>query len=306
MGESSSSSFHINGPAQQNRQYLPVPTAATMSSASSPLYQNPEIQRALLNARMSRRRKSTTAATSHTDNTQLRTTSQDPLSFSRSFSFEEYDPRMPRPPSPTSLAIAQATGQWSNGTPFVHDSANMNMNTVPMTMATSYRSPAPASGGLHPTYHQVHPNAVDPAAYAYAGVVPGVVPHMSSHSQLVTPVPYQTLPPNTGTSTSFESDDAQMKDWFAFRASFFFKSILLVYLKYGKIRICFLAYLINYIRLYSIELQNVNWIIAAHCNTLKVCICETLTNRQSQVVMINEYTTTATLTVPHPFIEAHT
>ena len=35
-----------------------------------------------------------------------------------SFSFEEYDPHMPRPPSPTSLAIARATGQWADGTPF--------------------------------------------------------------------------------------------------------------------------------------------------------------------------------------------
>lgn len=39
-----------------------------------------------------------------------------------SFSFEEYDPHMPRPPSPTSFAIAHATGQWADGTPFPYDS----------------------------------------------------------------------------------------------------------------------------------------------------------------------------------------
>ncbi|KAF8522543.1 hypothetical protein JB92DRAFT_3094242 [Gautieria morchelliformis] len=39
-----------------------------------------------------------------------------------SYSFEEYDPHMPRPPSPTSIAIARATGQWADGTPFPYNS----------------------------------------------------------------------------------------------------------------------------------------------------------------------------------------
>lgn len=208
MDDPSNSSFYMNGSAQTNtnRQYYSAPAAVTMSSTSSPLYQNPEVQRALLNARLSRRRNSSTAGTFHTDSrTQGQATSQHSSFSSRSFSYEEYDPRMPRPPSPTSLAIAQATGQWSNGMPFVQESANLNMSATSVTMAASYASTAPASGGFHSAYHHAHPNAADPtAAYTYANVGP----QMSSHSQLQTP----SLPSNTGTSDSFESHDAQMKD----------------------------------------------------------------------------------------------
>ncbi|KAF8589370.1 hypothetical protein K439DRAFT_1612805 [Ramaria rubella] len=46
------------------------------------------------------------------------------------FSFDEYDPHMPRPPSPTSLAIARAIGQWSDGTPFSYGAGNAGGNTL--------------------------------------------------------------------------------------------------------------------------------------------------------------------------------
>lgn len=47
-----------------------------------------------------------------------------------SFSFEEYDPHMPRPPSPTSLAIARAIGQWADGTPFPYGAAAVGDGTA--------------------------------------------------------------------------------------------------------------------------------------------------------------------------------
>ncbi|GJJ12693.1 hypothetical protein Clacol_006937 [Clathrus columnatus] len=103
------SPYDIEGsnPSFQN-QNQDNPTGASTSRGlqtfpTAAVHQNPELQRALQNARMSRKRRPSQVGMP-----------------SRSFSYEEYDPRMPRPPSPTSFAIAQATGQWPNGIPFTY------------------------------------------------------------------------------------------------------------------------------------------------------------------------------------------
>ncbi|KAF8506368.1 Gar1/Naf1 RNA binding region-domain-containing protein [Hysterangium stoloniferum] len=59
-----------------------------------------------------------------------------------SFSFEEYDPRVPRPPSPTSIAIARATGQWADGTPFPYESESGSGSYEPQV--TAYNNSYPS------------------------------------------------------------------------------------------------------------------------------------------------------------------
>lgn len=149
-----------SNPSFQNQGSPPGMNMTQDSRTSSSVHQNPEIQRALMNARMSRRKQASQSDGTHT--THL-------TSYSRSFSFEEYDPRMPRPPSPTSLAIAQATGQWSNGTPYAYGT------NIPMP---SY---APPSEYPYP-HPPVYVNTTSPISPQFASPFP--LPPSSNDSGL--------------------------------------------------------------------------------------------------------------------------
>ena len=98
-----------------------------------------------------------------------------------SFSFEEYDPHMPRPPSPTALAIARATGQWADGTPFPYDSGATSVGS-----AMRYYDPTvPQTLGYPPHVRNY-------------GVAPHINPRFAQGFQLPNSAPGSSMNPHDG------------------------------------------------------------------------------------------------------------